>query len=365
MRNAALASAYSAHPPAYRQARAALKPATRRTFDRLVMLGAAQTIALDAANDGVAYPRTKDGRERLDAQTLAIAARQLEHVMSEVYEEDFPDLRMANGDVIPIDGSIPEGAETFIYYLYSAVGVARFSSAYSSRTSPRATIAGAKVTGNVEAMEGSYGYTARDLRNASFANLPLETMLAVAERRAHMELLNKTGLWGREDLGLPGFVNHANITVLDAPHGPFSGNSVDEIIADVALVIDTAELVSFGMRKTNVVAFPRSLMLRLKTTRMGAGDGGYTVLKFLQEAFPGVSFEVLNELAAAQSDGNLAEDAILGYTRDARLASLIVPMPFRQYPVQQEGLEFRVPCESSTGGVKMPEPMIVTRMDGV
>ncbi len=338
--------------------RGQLKPGTRATFDRLVLLGAAQIIATAPAANG-------DPRGRYDAQTLAISARQLEHVMSEVYEEEFPNLRMANGEIIPIDSSVPEGAETFTYYLYSAIGVARFSSAYSSKTSPRATITGARVSGNVENMEGSYGYTARDLRNAAFASLPLDSMLAVAERRSHMELLNKTGLWGREDLGLPGFLNHPNITHVSPPNGDWETATVDEIIADVNLAIDTAELISFGMRQSNVLLLPRERMLLIKTRRLGAGDGGMTILKFLQEAHPGVSFEVLNELAPDNSDDNLDDMTAVAFTRDARLASLVVPMPYRQYPVQQSGLNFEVPTESSTGGVKMPEPMIVTRMGGI
>lgn len=354
----ALATAHAAlgvSPTEHQRIRAQLKPGTRRTFDKLVLLGAAQTIALEGPANG----------KRYDAQSLAITARQLEHVMAEVYEEEFPDLRMANGDVIPIDTSVPEGAETFTYYLYSAIGVARFSSAYSSRTSPRASITGAKVSGNVENMEGSFGYTARDLRNAAFANLPLDAMLAVAERRAHMELLNKTGMWGREDMGLPGWANHPNISIVEPITGDWTTATVDQIIADVNALVTNAEVISFGLRKTNAVELPRQREILLRTRRLGAGDGGMTIMDFLTKAHPGVSFKVLNELDPANSDGNLDDMTAIAHTVDKRLASLIVPMPYRQYPVQQHGLNFEVPTESSTGGVKMPEPMIVTRMEGI
>lgn len=344
-------------PAEHQRVRAGLKPHTRSTFDRLVVLRAHEVLVAEGAANG--------DQRRYDAQTLAISAQQLEYVMGEVYEEEFPELRMANGEIIPIDTTVPEGAETYTYYLYSATGVARFSSAYSSRTSPRATISGAKLSGNVENMEGSYGYTARDLRNAAFANLPLDSMLAVAERRAHMELLNTTGLWGREDLGLPGFINHPNVSHVTPINGDWSTATIDEIIADVVALATNAQVISFGMRRSNVIQLPLESDLILRTRRLGSGDGGMTIMSFLETALRGVSFEVLNELAPENSDGHLTEATAVAYTRDKKLASLIVPMPYRQYPVQQHGLNFEVPTESSTGGVKMPEPMAVTVMEGL
>lgn len=334
----------------------------REIFARLVHADAATTLRLDSEQ----YAGLDEhAASRKDAQSLALVARQLEHVMTEVYEEEFPELLAAEGGVVSIDTSIPEGAETFTYYVYSAVGMARFSSAYSSRTSPRATIQGAKVSGNVENMEGSYGYTARDLRSAAFAGLPLESMLAVAERRAHAELLNKTALWGREDLGLPGLLNHPNMTITDAPNGFWSGNTVDEILLDLATIVNTPRLISFGMRNTTDVFLPDAEHMRISQLRLGAGDGGMTVLDFAKKAHPGVNFKVLRELAASESDGNLTEDAAFACVNDRRLVSLVVPMPFRQHPVQQQGLEFIVMCESSTGGIRCPEPMILHRFDGI
>jgi hypothetical protein len=354
---------------AYSDALAKLETDSQREiFARLVHYDAATMLRTEASEQY--RDLDEQAASRKDSQSLALVARQLEHVMTEVYEEEFPELLAAEGKVVDIDSSVPEGAETFTYYVYSAVGMARFSSAYSSRTSPRATIQGAKVSGNVENMEGSYGYTARDLRSAAFAGLPLESMLAVAERRAHAELLNKTALWGREDLGLPGVLNHPNMTITDAPDGAgasplWADKTVDEILLDIATIVNTPRLISFGMRQTTDVFLSDAEYLRISQLRLGAGDGGMTVLDFAKKAHPGVTFSVLRELAATESDGNLDADAAFALVKDSRLVSLIVPMPFRQHPVQQTGLEFVVMCESSTGGIKCPEPMILHRFDGI
>ncbi len=313
------------------------------------------------------------GREKCDAQTLSYAARQLEYVYSKVYEEDFADLRMANGEIIPIDTSVPEGAKTFVYYLYSSAGVARFQSGYSTDL-PLVHSSGAQVNGSVHVMEGAYAYSRQDLRSARMAGDSLDSRLAKAERRAHDELLQRTGLWGREDLGLPGLLNHPNITVSLSPaNGAGSSRhwvdkTNDQVLDDIATLIDTPDELTFGKRQVNKVLFSRSIKNLLKRRRIadGSGDGFLTLWKFIEGHYDGVSFEVLNELGANNSDGNLAEDAAFAYVSgDSDLASLVVPMSFTQYGVQEKDNMFKVPCESSTGGVKMPEPVICNRMDNI
>lgn len=349
----------------------------RQIFDQLAKLPlSAELIPANGAANGTEY--VKDGRGRVvgrtDSQTLAFFARELEFVYSEVEREEYADLPMANGDIIPVDTSLPDGAETFKYYLYGAVGVARFMNGYSSGSLPLVTIKGAAVPGNVETFANGYAYSTRDARNAQFTGMPLEAELAFAARRAHEELLQRVGLWGRADLGLPGLLNHPNIirstpgTSAGAGDDTWPNKTADEIIADVVTAIDTVDEVTFGKEKVNAVRMSRERYNLIRTYRMGAGDGTLTILKYLQEMYPDVTFGVLDELNASNSDGNLdaGTHSLFAYTAgNKRKASLVVPMMFRQYTVQQEGLMFKVPCESSTGGVKMKSPLMCNRMDGI
>lgn len=314
---------------------------------------------------------TGEAEARFDAQTLAGFAQELEHVMTEVYEEPFPDLRLASGEILDIDTSVPEGAETFRYYMFSGTSVARFSSAYSNGTSPGTSISAAVVLGNVEPMENHYEYTMRDARNAAHAGVPLERMFATAAKRAHEELANETGLWGREDIGIPGFVTHPNITITQAPADGTGGSSawedksIDLILRDIRLLIDTAGEVSFGMRETTDVALPRAAERLLTTLRLGAGDGTLTVMAFIRQTYPGVTFHRLDELAASRSRGNLATDSAIAWVRNRENLRMVVPMQFKQYPPQVKDLKVRIPCESSIGGVIAKEPMTIHRMDGI
>lgn len=341
--------------------------ALRQLFDSLCLLPLSRQLEAE----GRADQKSRGIEPRADDSTLLWFGRQLEHVMTEVEREEFPELRMANGEIIPIDTSVPDGAETFVYYMFSATGIAQFSAAYAQGELPLVTLKGAKVVGNIEPMKNGYAYETREIRNAQFTGYGLQTELSIAARRAHDQLLNDTGMYGQADLGLPGLVNHPNINVLDAADNGsgstfFVDKTIDQILADLANLIHTPQRVSFNMHRVNRVEWPLAIDLLAHTLRLGAGDGTLFLIDILKKAHPGVTFGVTNELAASQSDGNLDEDAIIAYIGgDKRKLSLVQPMPFKQYPVQQVDLAFKVPCESSTGGVKMKAPTSVARMDGV
>jgi len=184
----------------------------RKILDQLVRLPLTIELLEKCREDG----RADSDGNRQDASSLLWFARQLEHVMAQTEKEEFPELKMASGEILPIDNSIPEGAETWTYFMFSGTAIAQFSSGYSNGEFPLVTLKGAKVNGNVEPMSNGYAWSTRDVRNAQFTGFGLETELSSFARRGHDQLLNDTGLFGREDLGLPGFINHPNITVSDA-----------------------------------------------------------------------------------------------------------------------------------------------------
>lgn len=314
-----------------------------------------------------------DSKGKADAQTLPFFERELEQVLTQTYERKFPELAMANGEIIPISSEVDEGAENYTYYMYEPTGIARFMTAYADSDMPMVSIRGAKVTAPVEPMEVGYGWSTRDIRNASFARRPLDSRLAMAARKAHDQRVHITGLWGREDLGLTGFVNNPNITVADAPAGAGGGSNPeywvnktpDEIVADIAMVIDGVRTLTNKVENVTHVAISDPLYLYIRRTRLGTIGESKTILTYIKEVWDTVEFYGLIDLQASNSLGNLTEDCMIGYAKDPEKCSLEIPMPFKQYPVQAEGLRFKVPTESSMGGVKCPYPLSIYRLDGI
>lgn len=344
-----------------------VEPQTLDTFRRLCGMQIVEQIVHDAARE----------KGRADAADLPYAARQLEHVFSQAIEARYPDLVFADESdpVLPWDTEVPAGARTWTQYVYDGAGEAVFVGLAGDGDIPYVTTLGTQVTGQVENFAIGYGYSRRELRGAAMANDNLDARKGSIAKRAHAQTLHLTAAWGREDLNLRGFLNHPNIAVLDAADKTAGGTSWDnatpsEMIADVNALINSVPDNSQELYKVTDVLLPGPKLRRLSTTQLSSGGDGLTttVLEFVQKAHPGVRFRECNDLRAVNSQGNLDADAMLAYIKGGEFgAKLVVPggMFFEQYPIQEDGLQLRVPCESEIGGVKLEHVLGVARMDGI
>lgn len=321
---------------------------------------------------------------RTDADAMIYSARQLEHVFTQVYEEDWPDLVVANGEIMPIDRSVHEGADTWTYYLYTGTAVARLAADFSDGTLPRVTRSGAEMTRKCHDFENMYAYTTRDVRKAAMAKDSLPPALGKLAKRGHDQEFHRTGLWGRTELGTDGMLTLPNMTISTASES-WETADVDEILDMVGTLISTVSQLTKNLRHVTRVLFSPRVADLLVQRRLGPGDGTLSLWDYLVTTYskrpggkPAVEFGELQELdwrtaqeEAAKGVANVDIDettgdcAIAYVHNNAEVLSLVQPMPFKQYPVQFVGLEYQVPCESSTGGVRCPEPMTIHRMEGL
>ncbi len=333
---------------------------------------------LDSIGDGQAMKIGRDGKHRLDAQLALYSTRELEQILAESYDEEFAELRLANGDLVPIEGDLNPGAKTWTYKVYTGNGgVAQFMAGYASGDMPIVDIQGVDVTRNIHWIHRGYAYTVKDLAHAAFANDNLDARAASAAKRSHMEQWQLSGLWGREDLNIHGLLNHPNITVSDAADNGsgstfWSAKTPTQIIADVNTLITTVDELTFGIETVNRVVIARKEYNIIKTTQLSAGADGtsVTILKYLRDIWNdegrNVEFQVLNELDAANSDGNLTNNSMFAYpANNARKLSFKVAMDYTQMPIQQVDLNLKVPATSAIGGIKLPVPLAIHRMDAI
>lgn len=333
---------------------------------------------LDDAGHAKGLVRGRDGILRIDAQLALYSTRQLEQILAESYDEEFAELRLAMGDLVPMEGDLNPGAKTWTYYVYSTNGgIAQFMAGYASGDMPIVDVQGVEVTHSIEWMHRGYSYTVKDLAHAAFAGDNLDSRTASAAKRAHMEQWQLTGLWGREDLGLAGLLNHPNIIVSDAADNGsgstfWADKSTTQMIADVNTLITTVDEVTLGVERITRVVIARKEYNLIKTTQLSAGADGLptTVLDYLIKIWNDqgmtVEFQVLNELDAAQSDGNLTTNAMFAYPHNnARKVSFKVAQDYTQLPIQQEKMNLLVPAWSAIGGIKMPTPLSLHMMRGI
>ena len=305
-----------------------------------------------------------------DADLLPWFARQLESIRSKLYKVEHPGLVAATGELLPFASDVEDGAETYIYYMYDSRGIAEFLTDYAAEEAPEATIEGARKSGNVHMMQMKYHWTVSDVIRARKAGTDLQSMKAEATRRGHDMRLHLTVLWGREDLGLKGFINNESISVsvaADIGGGVtyWANKTIDQIVEDLGAVIHGTEELTNDVITITDGRIPTTEFNRLNRRRLGPGDGHATFMEHIKKVFPGVTFKPMRELQASKSSGNLAKDAAIFYHRKAEYCDVVHPRRYTQLPVQREGLKFVVYTHSTFGGVRMPHPLSVHRLDDI
>ena len=308
--------------------------------------------------------RAIENTGRLDANEGIFFARQLEAIRAQTYDVKRVNLNALN--VMPVDTSIPEGATTITYRQFDTVGMAKVIANYANDL-PRADVAGKEFTSPIRSIGIAFGYNSQEIRSAVFSGVALNTRKAAAATRAHQEKINQIAFFGDAENGLPGFFNNNNIpevTLLADGTGSaktFASKTADKIVRDVNSVINKVLIQSKGVHRATEVWMPIEQYALIATTQNSAASDT-TILSFLQQVNPGVTFRSLVELDGAGAGG---ADRMYAIENSADNYQLNIPMMMRMYSPQQQGLEFVVPCESRCGGVTVEYPLAFAFADGI
>jgi hypothetical protein len=183
---------------------------------------AVQTFSVDK-------PIRQDG-QRLDASQTAMMTQQLEHMIEELFNIQYPELKSSK--FFPFDTSFNPGAETIAYMVYDRYGEAKLITNYSDDL-PTVNIDGTKETSNVRGVGSSYIISIEDLRAAAMANVPLPTEMASVCRYAVELKIDELVAFGNTETGINGFLNSTVIPDVGPDTGSWGTANPDEIIGDV------------------------------------------------------------------------------------------------------------------------------------
>lgn len=299
-----------------------------------------------------------EGRE--DANETAIFARQLEHVYTKTYDVKYPEFKARL--FIPLDTSVPSGAETYTYRQFDEVGMAALIANYADDL-PDVTLFGKEFTGKCKSIGTSYSYSIQDVRRASMSGMALETALPKVARRVTEAKIDKLAAFGDEATGLVGFLNNANVTPVSPITGTWSSASADNIIADLDKLVNSIVIATNGIHVPDTLLLPITQFLRLNNLQKSAASDK-TVLQWYLENNPfikNIDHWYLLDLADADLDGPRA----VAYQRSPEVLGLVIPQEFEQFPPQAKNLAFSVPCHARCGGVKVTYPLAIAYMDGI
>ena len=301
----------------------------------------------------------------LDASEGVFFERQLEHIKAKSYDVKYAELKARS--ILPVSFEAGPGAQSITYRQYDMTGLAAIIANYA-KDLPRADIKGKEFTVPVKSLGASYGYNIQEIRSGQMTGLPLEQRRANSAKRAVMQKENYIAFFGDVDSGLVGFINNSAIGSYTVPadgtgaSALWSAKTPDQILRDLnGLAHKTVEDTK-GVDAADTILLPLTSYNYISATPRSA-NSDTTILEFFLKANSYIK-EVswLNELETA---GSGSTKRMMAYRRNPDYVTLEVPQDFEQFPEQEQGLEYVVPCHSRIGGVILYYPLSVAKGDGI
>jgi hypothetical protein len=322
-----------------------------------------------------------------DAQVAPIYAEQLRYKYSQIPEVLYAELEAANGEVLPIDSSMPPAAVSWEYDMIDSGAMADWIDD-EGHIAPSAFVKSAgKFTG--KAAEFGMGYESNlfDDERAVMAGLPLDTIKGQDLKRAHDAFCQWHWLFGTpEKDGMPGLCTHPMlITSLAALNGGASsrliGNKSDaEILADFRTLIDAVPHQSKRRHFAVEVWLPHTFIEEMRSRFIASTAAGtFTLWDRLKAMYSGddagqprVSFkpamfcEAANRLNpnTGTDTSNISGDFVLALpAKNAAELCFIRARPFTMRPPREVG-DFTIKhvAHAKIGGCKMVRPLSLHMM---
>jgi hypothetical protein len=309
----------------------------------------------------------------LDANETFFFARELEYIKSKSYDIEFPEMKAFKH--IPISTEAGEGAQSITYAQFEETGLARIIESYADDL-PRADIRGKEYTSPVKSIGVSYGYSVQEIRAAIYVGRSLTQRQANAARRANDQRINRLAWFGDNTYRILGILNNTNIPANFVPNDGTGGSTLwvnktpDQILRDLNQVTNSIVALTKGVEMPNTVLLPVEQYTQIASTpRSSVSDT--TILEYFIQNNPFITtVDWVPELAGAgptqeSPDPAVPSNVFIAYDKNPDKLTMEIPMPFTQYPPQERGLEFVVPCESRYGGIIVYYPLSLTIGEGI
>ena len=299
---------------------------------------------------------------RGDASGGIFAKQLVTATFRELFRFNYPETKWMNGGLIPISTSLNEGATEYSFVEMEHSGRAEIV-ADCATDIPYADIAGRNNLRRVKTIAVGVKYSRQDIRTARMQGLfDMAAEKAMAAREAMDRTLDDLIRTGDAGAGLHGVVSGPGIILQNAITGNWQTASAAQIVADMSAAINTIINASEGVEVPNTVVMDVGSYTRISTLQNSTASD-ITVLQYLQRAFPMIQrWDWEPGMATVSATGG---PSVLVYRNDASRLRAVFPMMMQALPPDQEGLVIKLGFETRFGGVMIPKPRSVLRLDGV
>lgn len=310
----------------------------------------------------------------MDAQAaFSFAIQQASRINTKVYERKYPDIRYRG--LIPVDTTGPEWVKSVTYMSMDAVGAAEWLDAGADDV-PHAELIRDKTETTVQMAGIGYGWNIEELAQANMLGISLPDRKGAAARRASEEKIDKVAFLGDATKGFYGVANHPAVDAATVATGAATGDPTewedkdpDEIMEDVNATLSGVWTDTLGVEMADTLLVPPQRIHRLGTRRIDQSNQT-TILEWLQtrnvytvETGQPLTIRGIRglETAGAGETGRM-----VAYRNSDEVLRLNMPMPFRFFPVWQNGpFRFEVPGAFRIGGVDVSLPKAIRYADGI
>ena len=300
---------------------------------------------------------------RLDDASVGAFARSLEHIEAKILEKKYPQLKFAEGLVVPIEYTPGiEWAETVTYRMISGVGQFELARDYTN-TVPMVDILSEEFTQKVFKYIGGYYYSEEEAYKAVKLNMPLEDQKVSLVRRVAMQTMNRLIAFGDKASGQHGFINHPAWLRSYAAFKLNSSSTSAECLAVLNGAVTSVITITKGMEEPNTLLMPYEQFEYLTTTRLDNAVDGKTIMKQYMENQPHIKdVQPLNELKGAGPNG---EDVMIVYKRDPECVKARITDAFRFRNLEQKPFGYERPAAFKIGGIVPYIPYSVHVLVGI
>ena len=299
---------------------------------------------------------------RHDTQTGLFAQQLVTATFAELFRFEFTETKWMNGGLIPISTSLNEGATEYSYVESESSGRASIVSDHSTDI-PMADLTGRNNIRSIKTVAVGVTYSTQEIRSARMQGLfDIATEKARSAREAMDRTLNDLIRTGDAASALEGVTNHSGIVVANAVNGTWQTAAAADIVEDVTTAINALINASGGVEVPDTVIMDVASYTRLSTLQNSIASD-ITVLQYLQRAFPMITrwdWEPgLNDVSATGGASMLA------YRNESTRLRAVFPMLMQALPPMQQNLCFKLAFETRFGGVMVPRPRSILRLDGI
>jgi hypothetical protein len=301
----------------------------------------------------------------LDSSELAFFKKQLELILTKVYETKYPQLSARS--MFPVSPEGGEGIDSVSYEIWDGRGIADFVAAYAGDI-PRADVSSRKVTSPVHRMAECFGMTLDEIKKSNRTGAPLSDRKAKEVRKGHEEKLNQTAFYGNTSLGLMGLFSHPSILNGAAPtldwDDSVSPATTDEILACFAAGIEKIRHETNGCETINAIRIPASIFAYLALARMSTTDST-TVLTWLKTQLAALGIRTIESYPEGDNVTMLAgstvstRKVVCYYNDSSENVELFIPEDLNFLEPQKEGLEEITIGTMTTGGLVVYTPLSI------